>query len=492
MTETIIKYRIFAQKWHKLFAWIGGVALLLFCLSAITHPVMVWTSPQAVAFYPPPLQLETEALKSLPKVLKTSDVNHATIAKIIPSADSTWLQLTLPQTKERRYIALSGHAQLSDATHAEWLARYYTGLKDTRITRTELITAFSEDYPWVNRLLPVYKIHFDTKDNLHAYIYTETNALAGLSNDWKDSLQSIFQLLHTWSWLESNYPARLVIMLILLSGALGMAITGVMMIFTYKRKKTIKNHTRRWHRRVALCIWMPIIALATSGIIHLIFYSNYEAPAGLRLGQHLDVQAFSNSDMSWTARYASVPLNAISLVQGANGAAYFRLGVASPMHGEVVTQHQRYDGTLIEASALYIDAATGAESTLTDANMARHYAGQFLKKPAESLPAPELVATFGADYDFRNKRLPVWRITPDSTNKERIFIDPASAVLVEHVTHNAFLEGVSFSWAHKWNMLTPLLGRVGRDVLVVVVLLLTIVSSVLGYIILIRQRRKNH
>ena len=46
--------------WHKWLGWVGGLALLIFAISGILHPVMTWTGPKAAAFYPPRAVMKAE------------------------------------------------------------------------------------------------------------------------------------------------------------------------------------------------------------------------------------------------------------------------------------------------------------------------------------------------------------------------------------------------------------------------------------------------
>jgi len=81
------------------------------------------------------------------------------------------------------------------------------------------------------------------------------------------------------------------------------------------------------------------------------------------------------------------------------------------------------------------------------------------------------------DYDFRNKRLPVWQFTNNGTV---VFIDPASSTIVDVVTPALRYESWSFSILHKWNVLVPLLGRGGRDMLLSALLAAVLAMAAIG------------
>ena len=77
----------------------------------------------------------------------------------------------------------------------------------------------------------------------------------------------------------------------------------------------------------------------------------------------------------------------------------------------------------------------------------------------------EVVTRFGPDYDFRNKRLPVWRVDYGAPVKASVFVDTASGVLVDRVADREKPERLVFSLIHKWNFLFPI-GRLGLNIVV--------------------------
>src|SRR5690606_1145143 len=92
----------------------------------------------------------------------------------------------------------------------------------------------------------------------------------------------------------------------------------------------------------------------------------------------------------------------------------------------------------------------------------------------------EKITRFGAGYDFRNKRLPVWRVEVDATPWNVLYVDVASGVLVDRSSTGSRLENLSFSFLHKWNFLVMPLGRENRDLLLALVLGLTLLLGLLG------------
>jgi len=466
---------------HRYLIWIGAIALTLFLFSAFMHPLMIWTGPRATSFFPPQTTISSDDVAAIPVILGKHKIEVATIVKIVPSESGPLLQISQSKTGEKRYFDPKSLSELTnfDRIQAIWLARFYTGFKETPITDVEIIREFSNAYPWVNRLLPVYKISFDTQDNRTVFVHTETSAMASMSNDWKSSLQTIFQRLHTWNWLDNQEYLRLIAMIILLVSIVGIALTGTALVFLMKRRKIVQK-SRRFHRYLAYAIWLPLLAISTSGSFHLIMSSiEGDAPdTGLEKPLSLSADQFDR-DANWINAYASISFNAMSLVEGPDKTLYYRLGIPSKIADEVVTLRQHFDGLPMEKGALYVAVNQGTEKPLTDKNMAIHYARALLEKAKDTDVQADLITRFGPEYDFRNKRLPVWKIVFADAPDDLIYIDPVSGTLVDRMTASTLFERYAFSWLHKWDFIVPWTGRMGRDALVV--LFLFSVATVAGF-----------
>ena len=110
-------------------------------------------------------------------------------------------------------------------------------------------------------------------------------------------------------------------------------------------------------------------------------------------------------------------------------------------------------------------------------------------RPKAKIERVERITRFGPDYDFRNKRLPVWKVSLADPAGTQLFVDPATGVLVDQSRAIDRAERWSFSILHKWNHLTGITGRAGRDALMVATLMLALFAAVLGGIMLIRRGR---
>jgi hypothetical protein len=335
----------------------------------------------------------------------------------------------------------------------------------------------------VNRLLPVYRITFDTPDRRTVFVHTELNALANLTNDWKTTLQTLFGVLHTWNFLDDAEPLRVAAMLLLLTSLFAMAVVGAVLLLTLKRRSHASS-SRRWHRRLAMVLWLPFLAFTATGSYHLLQYSSSETVRGMRFAVPLPVNTgVLEQRGAWMGRYADVPLHALSLVMGEGGALFYRLGVAQ--NKAMPTDTQRFNGIPMEREAIYVNARDGKEMPLTDALMARFAAGFY--SGGETPEAIEKITRFSPEYDFRNKRLPAWRV--GYASGQVLFVDPAANMLIDRVSRAERAENYVFSHGHKWNFVADATNRPIRDALVVATLMCMLLMGILGIILKKRMKK---
>jgi len=479
---------------HNALGWWGIAALIIWALSGAAHPIMSWLGPKAKSFFPPSMLVETEKLKSLPTLLSSrEDFNHARVIKIVPSSKGPLIQVTTNENSPRKYFNLETGSELVDfdSEQAKWLASYYTGQPVSAISSIEFQTEFDDNYPWVNRLLPVYNIHFEGDDNLRIFVHTETSAMAGLNNQLKTSLQWFFQHLHTFKWLNGIEYARLIIVALLMLCLIATAILGLLLVIALKSRK-IKDSSRRYHRWLAYVLWLPLLTWSASGFYHLLQSSLVDSPSGIRLGQTFSESAKLSSisaNTHWLDSLKGTPLNSVSLLPEDN-TFYYRVSISDTSR-DTVSRAQRYSGRPSEKRSVFIDAITGQVSDAkNDKQHAQMLAAVFANVPASRVGEASLITRFGPDYDFRNKRLPVWQVKIDDDDSTWLFIDPSTGVLVDQSNSTDRIERWSFSFLHKWNFLTPFTGRMTRDVIIVAFLGVLLIMGGFGVKLMLTRRAK--
>ena len=480
------------MRWHKKIAWTSAVAMFIWGVSAITHPLMSWFGPQAERFYPPTMQVNGKPLDNLAPLIKSvANLTDARLLKLVPSANGPLLQLTQDQQSPRQYYDLNSQRLLQDQDRlqAQWLASYYTGLDSASIEAVEFFTEFSDEYPKVNRLLPVYKVTFGGDRPMQAFVYTETGALASLSNPFKQRLQWVFQHLHTLKWLDSLEYGRLILASLFMLCLVASAVVGFMLILSLK-SRLIRDGKRRNHRRLGYILWLPLLAWSASGFYHLWQMSLVESDYGMRLDQPFNSLNTENLNIYSLQQLKDQSINSLSLLRGPDSRLYWRASVAQPEQ-TVVNREQRFAGKSSEYMALYLPATfDSAMASLSDAQLAVAMAQRFSGLAVSQLSKPEPVRHFGPDYDFRNKRLPVWKVELNDSYATTLFVDTATGILVDSNTRIDRAERWSFSVLHKWSPLTGLTGRKLRDGMMVATVALLLLVSLLGVLLLGRRKAK--
>jgi len=483
--------RRLSLEWHKKLALWGAFVVLAWGISGISHPLMARFGPQVAQFYPPKLALTAEQMQAVPNVLAQQTVTQPLVVKVVPSEWGAVLQITEAENTARRYFGLATGQEIPDADQqqARWLASHYSGRSQADIQHVDFINTFSDAYPWVNRLLPVYRVQFKGDDHLQVYVHTETSAMGSISDVTRDRLRQVFMALHTWSWLDVAGSGRVILLAALMLTLLAMSVTGLNLVLLIKHR-SIKQAGRRWHRLLGYALWLPLLGWSASGFYHLLQAEYAPTVAGMRLGPALDTKQLNQGEsIDWNPLVQQQSLNAVSLVEGDGQQLFYRLSLAPQPKGEAISKNQHFDGLAKERGALYVNALNGSATELTDREQAMLLAERLTGLPASQVAGVELITHFGPGYDFRNKRLPVWQIDYQTAEGLRVFVDPATGLLVDQNHRLHRLEGLSFSLLHKWNHLRPLIGREIRDVLIVITLLVAIVSAVLGVRMRLKQKR---
>ncbi|MEM9840201.1 MAG: hypothetical protein AAF830_13735 [Pseudomonadota bacterium] len=488
--------RAFSIKLHRILALLGGLAILIWGLSGLLHPIMVTWGPQQAVFFPPSTPLDLSEARPFGEVFEEAGLQEARAVKVIASDGRSLLQVTAAPMEPRRYFDLltGGEIEGQDRTQAEFLARYYTQASEP-LRSVEFITEFTDNYPSVNRLLPVYRVAFERQDDLAIYVYTETNASAGVSNRFKDIVQTGFRWFHSWSWFprEADW-ARTVLILMLVGSAFAMTLSGIAMLVLIRRKARAPG-IRGWHRIAGYGLAVPALFFTSSGLFHLLQYSVDPPVPALRLSEPLDLTSGTyDLTADWKAVSEGMPIGSVSIIEDQAGRVLYRLGLQASRSGGPVTpkeiRNARFDGVEVTGPAVYLDAATGEVLDEGDRGLALELAGRFTGAGPEAVEGMKLVTRFGAAYDFRNKRLPVWQVDYGAPVHATVFVDTTTGVLADQTLDRQKAERLSFSMLHKWNFLHPL-GRDGQNLATALgALSLVVAIGGLGLVLDLQRRKR--
>jgi len=512
MTDTVTTYpagaakggpsvKLRTKRWalskHGVLAIFGGLGLFIFGLSGLLHVVMTTWGPQPAVMMPPRAPMTMATAAPIHETLARTGIDKAAAVKVIASDGRSLLQVTQDQLAPRRYFDLKTGAEIpgQDEAQAVFLARHYLQT-EAAVKGTEYLTDFTPDYPWVNRLLPVYRVDFETPDNLSIYVYTETNATAGVTNTFKRVVQTGFRWLHTWDWIPIQADwARVILMALLVGSLLALVVTGVMMLITLRRKMRAPGE-RHWHRTAGYVLALPLLMFTVSGLYHLLSFAGAAPQRVLTLSSQIDLrQATFPLHSQWTAITDGLDVTGLSIVSGPEGRDLYRLGISAG-HSKTMNagemREARYRGTPVTGPAVYLDAATGVVLEGGDQNVAQMLGARFTG--VETPTAMRLITRFGPLYDFRNKRLPVWQLDYGAPAQKTIWVDTATGALVDVLNNSERPERWSFSLLHKWNFLRPLkatLGRHGPNVIITAFVLASVgMMGGFGLSMYVKTRRR--
>jgi hypothetical protein len=285
----------------------------------------------------------------------------------------------------------------------------------------------------------------------------------------------------------NDYPfARVGIISVLLLSLLTALITGVILLYKMNSRK-IADKKRKLHRVLAHIIWIPLLCMIISGLYHLIHSEFSSKPKKARISP-----VFQITEKLTTIPQTDAKINDVTLVKYKDS-LYYRLSYAAAAvikgehDGHNAMQNKKFDGLSREKMATYSDAYKGHETSITDEDFIKHHVKNYSDAEIKSVSQLKF---FGSGYDFRNKRLPVYKVMLNNKAGDIVFIDPATGMLVATSDRYNALENVFFSVLHKWNFALAFTSRQVRDCFVVGFLLLLITMTILG--IGMKQKYKKH
>ena len=478
-------------RWHRPLAIIAAIPVLAWSLTGLLHPVMSRWQPSAVAMKPPAEMLAP------PPGMAWSDLPPP--AQTLPAALSlrelravTWQQqpywMAQAPSGERRYF----HARTGRPAHIEQalvvaLARHYTGSQSAVLSLSE-VHAFNDEYAFVGRYLPVWRVAFDQPDGLVAFIEPRSLLLTGLTDTWKTRFSALFSNLHSWKWWRHE-PSRDLAMTVFLGAAWLLVMTGLVRAVSQRKSvasrmpdaspKPAAGALQRWHRRIGWTVAAAALAWLSSGLFHVLAidkgrpaFATYPlklaftpaevqkpAPAGMDTQARLQVLATPYGPL-WHWHFLKRP------------EAHAPRQPSSAHAGH--QHHPEAPGAPILREA-YVSARTGEEILPQDyvrALTAGVAAG------ARWLTC-EPVTRFNPEYGFVQKRLPVYKVRFEDASNLAVYIDPVDAAVAAVVRDLDRAEGFSFGYLHKAAWLDGL-GKNARDAVMAVFALLILAMTVIG------------
>ena len=492
--------RTILYRWHRRIGLMVFVAIIAWALSGLSHPIMSRINPRPVAMVPPVSAAATAELAPFSETLLANGITEFEQAQLLNIDDGSFYRVE--HGDNTTYInARSGQqTTLNDKAYAQQLARHYLGDEASKIASIELITAFDEEYLYINRFLPVYKVSFDRPDNMRAYVEVSTGRLATLIDDRKAFVGWVFRQLHSWVFIENPWVRTTAMSAMLLAG-MGLSFVGLWMAWGGRSKNRgdknsnkeprVQRSTSVWHRRLGIGFGVFMLTFCFSGLYHLLnkpilAQPELSAPRTLFNAQNLALN-WSDEALKGGGAY----FHRGNLVE-VDGLPYLRLALAASQLAEKtqkpsVAAHHTNKPIQQGGRLIYINAQTSQLCASCERqhalNLAAHYEGL---AEGEPLDGPvEKVTRFSSDYGFINKRMPVHavRLGGDGANgdtvQRTVFVETATGALASRSSFSSKLEGWSFSYLHKWHFFDPL-SKTLRDILLISTTLAITILCTLG------------
>ena len=453
--------------WHRRLALLACVGVFSWALRGMLHPLMSALQPKPAAFMPPAVALDLKQLQAPAAILQRAGIQQVQALRLLMLDGQPYYQVRLAgQATPRYWQAQSGLEAALSGRHAEVLARHYLGTNEP-LHVTGTLTAFSNEYAFINRLLPAVRVDTARSDGLRLYLDLYQDRLGTLVDDCKAVFSSLFLWLHSFHWLDLGGPLRAALMLLLLAASLAAVSLGVA---SFVARRQARTRLRRWHGRAGIGMALATLAFVGSGAWHLLHKLTAEAPPAPFTAAFNSSALTDAPQLSWLQD--GEQLHRLSLLQ-LDGQPVWRL------------QGQRL-GTLPSLRYLAVD---GRE---LDQLAPQRYAEQRFAQYAAplGLGAPTSISvqrSFDHDYGFVFKRLPVLKASYADAQHSALFIDPLDGALAGRVNDGDRAEGFSFAYLHKWE----LLGGISKTVKDVALSLIALVHLLLvfGGLYLWRKRR---
>jgi hypothetical protein len=453
--------------WHRRLALLACFGVFSWALSGMLHPLMSALQPKPAAFMPPQTALALAQLQAPGPLLQQAGIQQVQALRLLMLDGQPYYQVRLAGHAMPRYWhAQSGLEAPLSGRHAEVLARHYLGTSEP-LHVADTLTAFSNEYVFINRLLPAVRVETARPDGLRVYLDLYQDRLGTLVDNRKAAFSSLFLWLHSFHWLDVGGPLRPALMLLLLAASVAAVSLGVT---SFLARRQAHTRLRRWHGRAGIGMALATLAFVGSGAWHLLHKLTASPPPAPFVATFNSSALTQAPQLSW--QQDGEQLVKISLLQLDEQPVWRLQGLRAGNQ-----QSLRY--LAMDGSAL---------DELAPQRYAEQRFAQYATPLGLSTPATISVQrSFDHDYGFVFKRLPVLKASYADDQHSALFIDPLDGALAGRVNDGDRAEGWSFAYLHKWEWL----GGISKTVKDVALSLIALAHLLLvfGGLYLWRKRR---
>lgn len=522
----MIKRNIY--KWHRVCSLIIAIPVLLWATSGFMHPIMTNLRPQIALQSIPVTPVDSSKIKlSLGQVLKQNNLDSIYSVRLVHIDTSWFYQVGVSRNYNLWYMSAKNGKVLpkGDWLYAQYLARLFLeGLPkhaggDTSmamppgmqmnagmdccgeaasvvlnnktgapIEGVSLVTKFNEEYKSIYCLLPVYKVQFIRNDNIRLYVETGQDRLAIPVDKDRAAFTIFFDLVHTWGWLNFMGKGRLLVVMLLAGLGFFTALMGLYIFFSTKSKKIKHNplmKARRNHRYTAVIASVFTLMFTFSGCYQALSEFTGQEKT-VRLIQYGFAASTIKADLKKLQSMVKAPITNIGLAE-VNGKACWQVYMQNSMKSHK-NKNLMKDMSADPAEVCYINVNDLSVLPSGDKIYARSLASQFSGHRVGDIVSTELITHFTDEYNFTDKRLPVWKIDYPFNHKQRLYVETSTGVLAKQTNDLEFYEGYSFALFHKHHYM-DFAGKTTRDMSTMIAAALQIMMVTIGFIFYVKWKK---
>lgn len=463
--------------WHQ---WIGIAAcLILFAwsFSGFLHPLMSWTQPRPVQMFYKADALTIDKIEVSPTdALRQNNIENFSRFNTVSFGGESYYQIEPSKNAPLVYLNTKTGAKLEngDEKFAEHLARYYSGDDKSSIKQMTHLTEFSDKYNWTNRLLPAYQVEFDRADGMTAYIETSGARIATLNNSRKLFFQWFFVNFHNLQILNFSQPFGIAVKMIFMGIVFFTALSGALVYGLFwnrlkplNGKRTTRTSLRYWHRTIGIFISLGALAISFSGAFHAFEKRNN------------DTTKVVQTENTFAANQLKTSLtDALSKAENTVSASIVKIG-ETPFYRIIQA----------DKKIVFVNADNGDIEANGELKLARSIANSLSGFTEKDIVSVEPIKTFTEEYGFISKRLPVVKVQYDRDSDVRYYVETSSGTLAQKVDTISAVEGYSFGFLHKWDILGSIIGKTIRDILLMIFAFGNMTVTVFGIWLFILGRK---
>jgi len=508
-------------QWHRILGILTVIPVIFWTCSGLSHPIIAhWFKVPLAHEYLKPVSIDTQQIRlSASEVLSKNGINLLRTFRLVSFGGKTYYQVK-DRKKENLYFSATDGKKLvdGDRLYATYLGRYFLGDSTSKISSITQVDSFTDQYQYVNRLLPVWKLAFERKDGMDVYVETAQSRLANYNDNNRKVFLWLFSNLHSYQFVAkiTNNTFRYVLILTFASIVIFSTLSGLL-IYGFLWNKFKKPQTgqrlgflRRNHRSIGIATSLVTLTFIGSGAYHAMRKFKPDDRISYVSEPEIKSKELSFSSLALPVNWAEV--SNISLARF-GGKTYYQVRTLKKENDSWKKQQVAKAETLFEGKEKktkpdldYYDAANG--QFVPDGAMEHSYSlvKQFVAQGAadgeaaccemmanaaadQSAPliisSSDFLTKFDTDYGFINKRLPVVKIALSTPEHLTYYLEPATGRLAARVQDGDRREGLSFAVFHKF-LLVDFAGKNFRDFLTAFAAMGVLVVSVMGLLLFIK------